>query len=304
LTQAKLDEAVSASKMQPSLRGSLWMLVAGLLFAGMGVFVKLGLKQFSSSELVFYRSLFGVVLIFFVALANGRSVYSPHWRLHIWRSLAGFTGMMLLFYVIGILPLSTATTLNYTSPLFLVVLSVLVLRERPKPGLVLAVALGFAGVVLLLRPTFDANQTVGGLLGLASGLCAGVAYLTTRHLGRLGEPGWRVVFYFALVSTFGGAVFALVGGFHHIGLNGLLIILGIGVCATLGQLCMTRAYHEGDTLTVGSLAYSTVVFTTLLSIMLWNDIVPLSSWLAMGLIIVSGVLAARLGSTRHETVDV
>jgi drug/metabolite transporter (DMT)-like permease len=199
-----LGEESQVDEKRPSIRGSLWMIVAGVLFASMGVFVKLGLKYFSSSELVFYRSLFGVVLIFLVVRVNGLAVYSPNWTLHISRSLAGFAGMMLLFYVIGILPLSTATTLNYTSPLFLVVLSALVLRERLKPGLVLAVVLGFAGVVLLLRPTFSANQTVAGLLGLASGFFAGVAYLTTKHLGRLGEPGWRVVFYFTLVSTIGG----------------------------------------------------------------------------------------------------
>lgn len=277
------------------------MIVAGMLFAGMGVFVKLGLKYFSSSELVFYRSLFGVVLIFLVVRGRGLALYSANWKLHIWRSLAGFAGMMLLFYVIGLLPLSTATTLNYTSPLFLVVLSALVLKEQLKPGLVLAVALGFTGVVLLLRPTFNASQTVGGLLGLASGLFAGMAYLTTRHLGRLGEPGWRVVFYFTLVSTLGSGAFAWVGGFHAIGQAGLLLLPGVGICATLGQLAMTRAYREGDTLTVGSLAYSTVVFTTLLSILIWQETLPLSSWLAMGLIIGSGVLATQQGSSREMT---
>ncbi|MHB1199258.1 MAG: DMT family transporter [Polaromonas sp.] len=296
-----MTKAKHATDKRASIRGSLWMIVAGVLFAGMGVFVKLGLNYFSSSELVFYRSLFGVVLIFLVVRGRGLALYSANWKLHVWRSLAGFSGMMLLFYVIGILPLSTATTLNYTSPLFLVVLSALVLKERPKPGLVLAVALGFTGVVLLLRPTFNASQTVGGLLGLASGLFAGIAYLTTRHLGRLGEPGWRVVFYFTLVSTLGSGVFAWVGGFHAIGQAGLLVLPGVGICATLGQLAMTRAYREGDTLTVGSLAYSTVVFTTLLSILIWQETLPLSSWLAMGLIISSGVLATRQGSTRNVT---
>lgn len=279
------------------------MLVAGVLFAGMGVFVKLGLKYFSSSELVFYRSLFGVLSIFLVVRTRGLSVYSQNWKLHISRSLAGFAGMMLLFYVIGLLPLSTATTLNYTSPLFLVILSSVVLKERLKPVLVLSVVMGFVGVVLLLRPTFSANQTVAGLLGLASGFFAGVAYLTTKHLGRLGEPGWRVVFYFTLVSTIGSCIFAGVSGFHSFGVDGMLALLGLCIFATLGQLSMTRAYHEGDTLTVGSLAYSTVVFTTLFSIVIWQDMLPISSWFAMALIIISGVLAARQGSTQSAAPD-
>ena len=276
----------------PALRGSLWMLVAGLLFAGMGVFVKLGGGHFSSPELVFYRSLFGSAAIFGVVLSKGQPVRSPYWKVHVSRSLIGLAGMLLLFFAIRELPLSTATTLNYTSPLFLVLLSAVVLRQRIRLATVVAVVLGFVGVVLLLHPAFSAEQTLGGLLGLASGFCAGVAYLTTKHLGSLGEPGWRVVLYFTLVSLLVCGVWTLVTGFHSFGL------LGLGVCGTGGQLCMTRAYHEGDTLTVGSLAYSTVVFTTLLSIVLWHETVPLSSWLAIGLIVVSGIAAVRTGAGR------
>lgn len=277
----------------------MWMVVAGLLFASMGVFVKLGATHFSSAEMVFYRSLFGVLVVLSVVRARGLSAYTPNWRVHIWRSLAGFGGMMLLFYVIGILPLSTATTLNYTSPLFMVVLSTLVLKRRPKPWLVVAVVLGFVGVVLLLQPTFGAGQTVAGLLGLASGLCASVSYLTTTQLGRLGEPGWRIVLYFTALSTLGAGIIALVGGFHAVGRDGLLVLLGLGISATLGQLAMTRAYRDGETLTVGSLAYSTVVFTTLFSILIWQEAVSITSWLAIALIIASGVLATRV--TAHTT---
>lgn len=283
--------------------GGLWMLVAGLFFAGMGVFVKLGGKHFSGAEMVFYRSLFGALAVFAMVRANKLSAYSSHWRVHIARSLAGLAGMLLLFHVIGVLPLSTATTLNYTSPLFLVVLSALVFKERPKLWLVVAVVLGFIGVVLLLRPTFDADQTVAGFLGLTSGLCAAIAYLTTRQLGRLGEPAWRIVLYFTLVSTIGAGIVSFVfGGFHRFGFDGLPILLGLATCATLGQLAMTRAYQEGDTLTVGSLAYSTVVFTTLLSILIWSEAVPLESWLAMGLIIASGILAARVTVPRAPVI--
>jgi drug/metabolite transporter (DMT)-like permease len=272
------------------------MIVAGLLFACMGVFVKLGTKHFSGAEMAFYRSLFGALSVFALVRLKGLAAYSVHWRVHIGRSLAGMAGMLLLFHVIGVLPLSTATTLNYTSPLFLVVLTAAVFRERPKPWIVIAAVLGFVGVVLLLRPTFDANQTVAGILGLASGLCASIAYLTTRQLGRLGEPAWRIVLYFMTVSTLGSGVLAFVAGFHAIGRDGLLILLGLGICATLGQLAMTRAYREGDTLTVGSLAYSTVLFTALLSIAIWSEEVPAASWLAMGLIVASGILAARAAS--------
>ena len=286
----------AAAPQRPFRLGSAWMLVAGVLLAAMGIFVKLGSAHFSSAELVFYRSLLSVLMVLGAVRSQGLSLATPHWKMHLLRSLSGFTAMMLLFYVIGILPLATATTLNYTSPLFLVVLTALVMRQRIPGGLALAVVLGFVGVLLLLRPTFSANQTAAGLLGLASGFFGGMAFLSNRRLGELGEPAWRVVLYLSLVGTLGAGLFATVTGFHAFGLQGALILLGLGTCAVLGQLAMTQAYSEGEALTVGSLAYSTVVFTVLASAVIWNEHLPLGSWLAMGLIVASGVLAIRIAA--------
>lgn len=288
-----VDTGVAAPKL-PFRLGSAWMLVAGVQLAAMGVFAKLGSQHFSAAELVFYRSLLSALMVLVAVRSQGLSMATPHWKMHLVRGLTGFTAMMLLFYVIGILPLATATTLNYTSPLFLVVLTALVMRQRIPAGLVLAVVLGFVGVVLLLRPTFSANQTAAGLLGLASGFFGGMAFLSNRRLGELGEPAWRVVLYFSLLGTLGAGLFAAATGFHAFGLRGALILLGLGTCAVLGQLAMTQAYSEGEALTVGSLAYSTVVFTVLASAVIWNEHLSLASWFAMGLIIVSGILAIRV----------
>ena len=270
------------------------MLVAGLMLAAMGVFAKLGSQDFSSAELVFYRSLISVLLVLGVVRRQRLPLATPHWRMHLVRSLSGFAAMMLLFHVIGILPLATATTLNYTSPLFLVLLTALAMRRRIPGGLLLAAVLGFGGVVLLLRPSFSANQMGGGLLGLASGFCGGMAHLSNRQLGVLGEPAWRVVFYFSLMGLVGAGLLAAFTGFHAFGLRGALILLGLGICAVLGQLAMTQAYKDGEPLTVASLAFSTVVFTVLASAVLWNEHLSLGSWLAMALIIASGVLAIRV----------
>lgn len=276
--------------------GSLWMLVAGFLFACMGVFVKFGIAHFSAAELMFYRSLFGVGVIYMIIRFNGLSLASRHWKMHLSRSLIGFAGAMLFFVTVGLLPLATATTLNYTSPLFMTLLTIVVFREWPRFLLLGTIALGFAGVVLLLQPTFSANQSVAGLLGLASGFFGGIAGLTTRQLGSLGEPSWRVVFYFLLVCMVGAGIWSGVDGFHAIGTQHLALLLGMGVCGTLGQLAMTRAYRVGHTLTVGSFAYSTVVFTSLLSMLIWSEMLSAASWIAIALIIACGVLSARMTS--------
>src|ERR1035437_7739305 len=274
--------------------GSLWMLVAGFLFACMGVFVKLGAAYFSHIELVFYRSFLGLLLIFLIMRSQRISLATRHWRNHLWRGISGTVALALFFYCITVLPLATAITLNYTAPMFLTLFTMLVFREKFHLPLTIAITLGFCGVVLLLHPTLQHDQLLPGLLGLISGFIAGVAYLNVKQLGAIGEPDTRTVFYFSLTASIGSGVWMLFDTVHTITPQGFALLLGLGSTATLAQLAMTRAYRIGNTLVVGSLAYSTIIFASLFGMLLWNELLPRSSWLGMAFIIAGGVLSLRL----------
>jgi drug/metabolite transporter (DMT)-like permease len=278
--------------------GALWMLVAGLLFSCMGVFVKLGAQYFSNIELAFYRSFIGLLIMYAILNQRGGTMATPHWKSHLWRGVSGSIALLLFFYCITTLPLATAVTLNYTSPLFLTVLLMLVLKERFHAPLTIAIALGFVGMILLLHPTMERNQLIPGLLGLISGFFAAIAMLNVRELGRSGEPEWRIVFYFSLIATLISGVAMLFDTVHSINWHTLLILLGMGSSATLAQLALTRAYSTGKTLVASSLSYSAVVFATLLGIVLWGEILSTSSWIGIALIIASGVASLKL-APRH-----
>lgn len=273
--------------------GPLWMLVAGFLFGCMGVFVKLGAADFSHVELAFYRSFFGLVIIYFLLRREHVNLATRHWRAHLARSLSGTIALVLFFYCITVLPLATAVTLNYTAPLFLTLLTIVVFKDKLHLPLTGAIGLGFCGVVLLLRPTLQQDQWLPGLLGLTSGFLAGIAFLNLKQLGQLGEPATRTVFYFSLTGSLGIGAWLLFGTMHPITPRSFLILLGLGASATLAQLAMTRAYQAGKALVVGSLSYSTIVFASLFGMLLWHETLPLSSWLGMGFIIASGVLGLR-----------
>ncbi|WP_366062532.1 DMT family transporter [uncultured Aquitalea sp.] len=269
------------------------MVVAALFFGLMGVFVKMGARHFSSTELVFWRTVLGVVGVGAAAWWRGERFVTPHFRYHLQRGLIGYASLLLYFYAISRLPLSTAVTLNYTSPMFLALLSVVLLREKLSSRALLALALGFAGVVLLLRPTLASDAWQAGLMGLGSGLLAGWSYLHVRELGRVGEPEWRVVFYFAFISTVGGAVLVTLQGWHPVALGDVPALLGLGLTATLAQLAMTRAYKVGRKFLAANLSYLTVVFSSLFGIVFWGDQLTMPALFAMGLIVVSGILASR-----------
>ena len=279
---------------------SSWMLVAAALFALMSVLVKHASSTFSPAELVFYRSAFGLVAIWLVIAVSHRRLLAPlatpHFKAHVWRGLSGFAALVLFFYALARLPLATAVTLNYTAPLFLAALSAWWLHERHGRGLNGAVGLGFIGVVLLLQPQVQQQAWLPLLAGLASGMLAAIAYVNVKQLGKLGESEWRVVFYFTLIATAGGAAWMALAGFHRPQAGDWPWLIGIGVTATVAQLALTRAYHRGRTLTVGSLAYTTVGFSAVYGVLLFGERLPLLAWIGMAVVAAAGVWAVRASS--------
>ncbi len=271
---------------------SLWMLVASFLFACMGVCVKFAAITHSAVEITFYRSFISLILMFGLVRLRGVSLVTPHWRWQISRGVVGFSALLAYFYAITLLPLATAVTLNYTSAIFLAIYLALA-GMRLRAGILGALAVGLVGVVLLLKPTLHADQLIGGLIGLGSGVLAGMAYFSVRELGARGEPETRTVFYFSLVSSVCAGIWLVFSERHAVDLKSGLLLLGVASFATVAQLAMTRAYTRGRTMMSAALAYSTVIFSSLFGALFWGEVLDASAWIAIGLIILSGIAATH-----------
>ena len=271
---------------------SLWMIAASFLFACMGVCVKFAAATHSAVEITFYRSFISLLMMYALVRLRGVPLATSHWRWQVTRGIVGFSALFSYFYAITLLPLATAVTLNYTSAIFLALYLALAGWQMRK-GMLGALAIGLLGVVLLLRPTFHADQLVGGLIGLGSGVLAGMAYFSVRELGARGEPETRTVFYFSLVSSVGAALWLAFSEIHPVDWDSGLLLLGVASFATLAQLAMTRAYSRGKTLMSAALAYSTVIFSSLFGMLFWGEVLPASAWAAIALIILSGIAATH-----------
>jgi drug/metabolite transporter (DMT)-like permease len=267
------------------------MLVAALGFAIMGALVKAGSVKFSSAELVFYRSLFGFIIIYAIILLKKLPLKTPYLGKQISRALIGFFALLMFFYAIAHLSLATAITLNYTSPLFLATFMPFMLHEKPKKILYLAIVISFFGVVLLLKPSFAKEDLFASIVGLTSGMGAGLAYLHVKQLGNLHEPDWRTVFYFTFISTIGAGIWMLLDNTSDVTWQDLPLLIGLGLSATLAQLALTRAYRTGKTLTVASLGYTTIVISSIFGIVFWDELLTSIEWLAIGLIITGGLIS-------------
>ncbi len=266
------------------------MLVSGLFFTAHGAFVQFAAGRFGLGELMLYRSLFIVLALVLYARAAGLVLRTPHWRDHLLRSIAGVVSMLLFFACLAQAPLATAVTLNYTSPLFLALITALLLRERVGPAAVAAVAIGFAGVAALLQPWVEDSPLGPGLFGLAGGAIAALAYLGIRRLGAAGEPEWRTVFYFALLGLVSGIAALPFTGVTPVRLSDVPVLVGIGACALAAQLAMTSAYSRGATLVVATLSYSGVLFAGLYDLLAAGTAPDATGWLGMALIVGAGLL--------------
>jgi len=278
---------------------SLWMLVASLLFALMGACVKLATSHYGVAEIVFYRSLVGCVALAAFVRWRGLELTTPVPWAHLRRGVAGTAALWLWFHATTALPLGTAMTLNYASSLyvagFAVVAAVGAGRRLPW-RLAATVLVGFGGVLLVLQPSIHPQQAAAGVAGVASGLLSAVAYWHVRELGRIGEPEWRIVFWFTVTGIALGLAGSLAAGFSGHTPRGVALLLAIGITATLAQLAMTRAYGAGRTLLTANLQYSAIVFATILGVVLFADRIPPIGWIGIATIIGSGIAATLIGA--------
>ena len=280
---------------------ALWMVVASFLFATMAVGIKVASESFGTLELVFYRGIGSVVFMAIVVRARGASLRTPVPMMHLWRSMVGVFSLSAWFYAIAHLPLATAMTLNYMSGVWVaafIVGGALLYGQSQRQGPLFAtVLLGFAGVVMTLRPTIDQNQLFAGVIGLLSGMGAALAYLQVTALGRAGEPEERTVFYFSVGTVAVGIVGTFVTGltpWAEVSWTAAAWVIPIGVLASLGQWCMTRAYRKGATLVVASMQYAGIVFSVFYSLLLFGDHIAPMGWAGITVIVASGILATIL----------
>jgi drug/metabolite transporter (DMT)-like permease len=286
------------------------MVLATVLFAAMGACVKLASAHAGTAWVVGMRGAVGAVIVGLIAWGSATSLATRVPGLHLRRGFAGVIALSMWFYCMGQLPLATAVTLNYMSSVWMAAFMVLRARLADRQGVdrrvLAAIALGFIGVVVVLRPTIDREQWLAGLIGVASGMLSAMAYVQVTALGRAGEPEARVVFYFSLTGTAMGLLMGLAAS----GVSGSALasptpvgnwpwttwacLLGVGLFATLAQLLMTRAYARGPMLVMANLQYLGIVHASLIGALLFHEPLHWDAAAGMALITASGIWSTRL----------
>jgi drug/metabolite transporter (DMT)-like permease len=270
--------------------GAAFAVLAAAAFALMAGGVKAAARQVPGESIVFFRCAVGLLVLLPWLLRHGAGAIRTR-RLggHLWRAAFGTCAMYLFFYALAHLHLAEALVLTYSTPLFIPFIAWAWIRETPPPVIFPAVALGMAGIALIARPGAGLGVSPASIAGVLSGVCAAAAMVSIRRIADT-EPAVRIVFYFSVISTLIAAV-PLAWSWRPVPGPALALLVGIGVLATLGQLCLTRAYALAPAARIGAFTYVTVVFGGLTGWALWGERPDPASLAGMALVVACCLLA-------------
>lgn len=240
-------------------------------------------------EVLFWRQAITVPIVLAWLFAHGQVARLSTRRLpgHFTRALMGTLGMGFTFGAPVLLPLAEAVTLGFTTPIFAVIFSALLLKEKIGPYRWAAVLLGFCGVLVIARP--DGHLPLfGSLVGLGAGLMVALISIQVRDLTRTDEP-LSIVFWFAALSTPVLALFLPFYASAHTGEQWLLLG-AIGLLGCAGQLLLTASLRFGQVATVIVMDYSALAWAAVYGWAIWGDVPAASTWLGAPLILAAGLV--------------
>lgn len=271
-------------------RGVVYMLLAGLLFSIVNALVKF-LHYIPVSQIVFFRSLITLIVAFiylwlkkmkdpqFKILGNNKKMLLA-------RGLFGVTALYLLFLSIKHLPLATATTLQYTSPLFTILIASGWHKEKASPVIWLLLLMAFTGIMLLKG--FDNRvSTFYLIIGLISAFISGLAHNVIKGLGK--EDPVTIVMYFPLVGIPVMIVPAIIE-WQAPGLTGWLLLLSIGILTFVAQYYMTLALLSDKAWVIVPFKFAGVIYAIIIGIVFFKEYLPFFSLLGIALIVLSLIL--------------
>jgi drug/metabolite transporter (DMT)-like permease len=237
-------------------KGVLYMIIAGFLFASMNVLVKM-LPNIPAIEIVFFRSLISFVMSFVYLKAIRVPVFGNNKKLLIARGAVGAVALTMYFYTLQNIPLGSAVTMQFLSPIFTSILGVFIVKEKVHPKQWIFYLMAFAGLIIIQG--FDPRVSIEMfVIGISSSILAGLAYNIIRKIKQTEHP-LVIVFYFPLVTT---PLTGLYSAFNWTMPTGTewLILLGIGVLTQFAQYFMTMSYQSEDLSKVASLKYLTIIY--------------------------------------------
>ena len=286
-------------------RGAFFKGAACLVFSAFNFALMAALAHLAGdipfTEKAFFRNAVAVVVTLFMLLKSRERLAIPKGALKflILRGLCGSAGIFGNFYALDRIPIADAAILNKMSPFFAVVFSLFLIGEKIKAVPMAATIGAFLGALFVIKPGASAVHSLPALAGFLGGMGAGFAYACVRKLGSMKVKGALVIAFFSCFSC------ALCLPFMAMNFKApqawqLLCLLGAGVAGCLGQFGITYAYFFAPARDISIFDYSQIIFSSLLGLLMFNQIPDALSWIGYAVIILMAAVVFVYNRRQYE----
>jgi len=266
-------------------------IVAYFFFAIGAAFVKAIGNTCAVSQILFIQNVICLIILLPYGIkTNHLKFKTPHLKLHLLRDFAGLLSYGAYYLAIKYLDLVDATVLSYTSPFYIPLILRLWKQEKIHSAVWWSITLGFLGIIMILNPSMQ-FVLIGAFVALFSGVCSSFALIAIRMLNQKGESLSTTLFYFSFISTLATLPFFLYENNYFFPLTTWCYMIGVGLSIAVGQIFLTMAYRHGSAAFLSPLSYFIVIFSSLISIVAFNDIPHWSAFIGMAIIIFGGSMS-------------
>ena len=278
-------------RLPPNVQGALWLVSGGFIFTSTSAMIRLLSTQVESVQTAFFRAVISVILLLpMIAAGRVKPWHSKRIVGHFWRTAMGTGSMVLGFYAVTLLPLADATAIAFSQPLFSVVVAALLLGEKVRWRRWSATVIGFAGVLIMVRPG-EGSLQLGALVGLANAAAVSLSILLVRRLSDSETP-LMILTQFAIFSTILLTVPAILV-WRWPDLWGWVLAVGIALSATVGQYFWVQAFKAGEMSAVAPFEYMRLPFAVFVGWLIWGEMPVIWTYLGASIVIGSALYIAH-----------
>ena len=284
-----------------NIRGILWLSVGAILFSLTDVVVKTLGRSFHPFELALFRYAIGFAMLTPVFMHMGwTQIKTERPGLHLIRLIIACTAQLGLFVAVIHLKLADATAIMFSKPLFTTIVAVVLISEIVRARRWAATIVGFAGVIMMIRPGTETMDPIA-LIAVGAALFLAIANVIIRIMSKT-EPPNRILFYYHI-----GGILIFIGPAiwvwqTPIGGEWILLIL-IGLLTTLGMICYVRAFSAGEANAVGPIEYVRLIYAGLFGYFLFIEIPDIWTVVGGAIIVACSLFIAKDEAQRPQTAD-
>ncbi len=277
-------------RLPPNVQGALWLVSGGFIVTSNSAMIRLLSAEIEGVQTAFFRAFFSVLLLTPMILSGRVQPWrSKRIQGHFWRTFMGTCSMVLGFYAVSMLPLADATALAFSQPLFSVIIAAVIAGEKVRWRRWAATIVGFAGVLVMVRPGSGSLQP-GAVVALLNAMSVAVSIYLVRRLSDSEAP-LMILTQFAIFSTL-LLVLPAIWFWRWPSAFGWALAVGVSATATLGQYFWVQAFAAGEMSAVAPFDYLRLPFAVFVGWLIWGEMPVIWTYVGAAIVIASALYIA------------